>query len=43
MDTNLIGQYGPALLAGFGVTILCWLFGTVAANHIFIVTRRSPG
>ena len=46
MDTNLIGQYGPALLAGFGVTILCWLFGTVFGMAlgllIALVQRYGP-
>lgn len=28
MDFNLFLQYGPALLSGFGVTILCWIAGS---------------
>ena len=26
---ELLHQYGPALLSGFGMTILCWLLGTL--------------
>lgn len=29
MEWDLIVRYGPALLNGFGVTILCWLAGAV--------------
>lgn len=29
MDYALFAKYGPALLSGFGVTILCWLIGSV--------------
>lgn len=29
MEFDLIVRYGPALLNGFGVTVLCWLAGTV--------------
>ncbi len=29
MDLDLFIRYGPALLSGFGVTILCWLVGSV--------------
>ena len=26
---DLIQQYGPALLRGFGITVLCWILGTI--------------
>lgn len=29
MEYDLFLQYGPALLRGFGVTILCWIAGSV--------------
>lgn len=29
MEWNVLHQYGPMLLRGFGVTILCWALGTV--------------
>ncbi|MAA97194.1 MAG: amino acid ABC transporter [Stappia sp.] len=28
MELDLFVRYGPALLSGFGVTILCWIVGT---------------
>ncbi|MFD1883343.1 amino acid ABC transporter permease [Paracoccus pacificus] len=31
MDLSLFAQYGPLLLKGFGVTIFCWLVGTICA------------
>ncbi|MBO0344014.1 amino acid ABC transporter permease [Roseibium limicola] len=29
MELDLFIRYGPALLSGFGVTILCWLVGSI--------------
>nr|WP_321455542.1 amino acid ABC transporter permease [uncultured Cohaesibacter sp.] len=29
METELFVRYGPALLYGFGITILCWLVGSI--------------
>jgi len=29
MDFSIFQQYGPALLRGFGITILCWILGTI--------------
>ncbi|MCB1492307.1 MAG: amino acid ABC transporter permease [Rhodobiaceae bacterium] len=29
MELDLFARYGPALLQGFGVTILCWLVGSL--------------
>ncbi len=29
MDAGLLQQYGPMLLRGFGITVFCWLAGTV--------------
>jgi polar amino acid transport system permease protein len=29
MELDLFVRYGPALLSGFGVTILCWIVGTL--------------
>nr|WP_321445942.1 amino acid ABC transporter permease [uncultured Cohaesibacter sp.] len=29
MELDLFVRYGPALLSGFGVTILCWLVGSL--------------
>lgn len=28
MDMDLISRYGPSLLSGFGMTVLCWASGT---------------
>ena len=28
MDWSIIAKYGPSLLSGFGVTILCWIIGS---------------
>ena len=47
MDINLFIQYGPALLSGFGMTILCWAIGTVGGAvvgfTIAIIQRYSNG
>lgn len=29
MDLSIFAQYAPILLKGFGMTVLCWLLGTV--------------
>lgn len=29
MEFGLFVKYGPALLSGFGMTVLCWLIGTI--------------
>jgi polar amino acid transport system permease protein len=29
MDLSIFAQYWPILVRGFGVTIFCWLFGTI--------------
>lgn len=46
MDFSIFVQYGPALLRGFGVTILCWLAGTVFGMGlglaIALVQRYGP-
>ena len=31
MDLSVLQQYGPMLLRGFGITVLCWLLGTIFA------------
>lgn len=46
MDFGLFQQYGPMLLRGFGITILCWLLGTVFSMAlglaIALVQRYAP-
>ncbi|MBP6679214.1 MAG: amino acid ABC transporter permease [Paracoccus sp.] len=46
MDFSVFEQYGPALLRGFGVTILCWLLGTVFGTAlgllIALIQRYAP-
>ena len=37
MDFAIFEQYGPSLLRGFGVTILCWLLGTVFGMALGLV------
>lgn len=29
MDWQILQQYGPMLLRGFGITVMCWMVGTV--------------
>ncbi|PWC89304.1 amino acid ABC transporter [Azospirillum sp. TSO5] len=45
MDLSLLVQYGPALLRGFGVTILCWgagcLIGMVL-GFVLMLLRQVP-
>ena len=46
MDFSIFLQYGPALLKGFGVTILCWFLGTVFGMAlgllIALIQRYGP-
>lgn len=45
MDLSLFVQYGPALLRGFGVTILCWAVGCViglALGFALMLLGRAP-
>ncbi|HVH02716.1 MAG TPA: amino acid ABC transporter permease [Amaricoccus sp.] len=37
MDPQILVQYGPMLLRGFGLTILCWLLGTVLGMALGLV------
>jgi polar amino acid transport system permease protein len=37
MDLQVLAQYGPILLRGFGVTIFCWLLGTVFGMALGLV------
>lgn len=43
---ELIEQYGPALLRGFGVTVTCWILGTIFGMAlglaIALVQRYAP-
>lgn len=43
MELDLFARYGPALLSGFGVTILCWLVGSTGGallGFVLAVLRR---
>ncbi|MDH4989489.1 amino acid ABC transporter permease [Aquamicrobium lusatiense] len=46
MDWSIFQQYGPMLLRGFGLTILCWLLGTVLGMAlglvIALIQRYAP-
>jgi polar amino acid transport system permease protein len=46
MDLGIFLQYGPALLRGFSLTVLCWLLGTVLGMAlglvIALVQRYGP-
>ncbi len=46
MDWELVQRYGPSLLRGFGITILCWITGTVLATlfglAIALIQRYAP-
>ncbi|PWC37922.1 amino acid ABC transporter permease [Azospirillum sp. TSO35-2] len=45
MDSSLIVQYGPALLRGFGVTILCWAAGCaigLVLGFALMLLRQLP-
>ncbi|TRW97741.1 amino acid ABC transporter permease [Paracoccus sp. M683] len=37
MEWSVFQQYGPMLLRGFGVTIFCWLMGTVLAMGLGLI------
>ena len=46
MDLSIFVEYGPRLLAGFRLTILCWLLGTVfgaALGLLIAVAQRYGG
>lgn len=45
LDLSLLVQYGPALLRGFGVTILCWGAGCLigmALGFVLMLLRQIP-
>jgi polar amino acid transport system permease protein len=46
MDWSIFQQYGPMLLRGFGLTILCWLLGTLFGMAlgliIALIQRYAP-
>ena len=45
LDLSLLVQYGPALLRGFGVTILCWGAGCLigmALGFVLMLLRQLP-
>jgi len=46
MEWGILQQYGPMLLRGFGLTILCWLLGTILGMVlglvIALVQRYAP-
>lgn len=46
MDWQVIEQYGPLLLRGFGITVTCWLLGTVFSMGlgliIALIQRYAP-
>ncbi|MDF3605012.1 amino acid ABC transporter permease [Paracoccus sp. DMF-8] len=46
MEWQIFEQYGPMLLRGFGVTVLCWLLGTVFSMAlglvIALIQRYAP-
>ena len=37
MDWDLLQKYGPMLLRGFGVTVLCWAAGTILSMMLGLV------
>lgn len=37
MDLGILQQYGPMLLRGFGLTVTCWLLGTLFAMVLGLV------
>src|SRR5690606_2737670 len=46
MDLSIFTEYGPRLLAGFRLTIICWLLGTVfgaALGLLIAVAQRYGG
>ncbi len=46
MDIGIFAQYGPMLLRGFGITVLCWILGTIFGMTlgliIALIQRYSP-
>ncbi|GLK64897.1 ABC transporter permease subunit [Paracoccus kondratievae] len=46
MEWSILEQYGPSLLRGFGVTVLCWILGTIFGMAlglvIALVQRYAP-
>jgi len=45
LDLSLLVQYGPALLRGFGITILCWGAGCLigmALGFVLMLLRQVP-
>ncbi|MEK1890538.1 MAG: amino acid ABC transporter permease [Phyllobacterium sp.] len=46
MEWSVLQQYGPSLLKGFGITIICWALGTVFAMAlglvIALIQRYAP-
>ena len=45
MDFSLFVQYGPSLISGFGVTLLCWAAGAalgMALGFVIALLRRLP-
>lgn len=41
MDVALFSQYGPALLSGFAMTILCWIVGTACGMALGLVIELA--
>lgn len=43
---DLVTQYGPALLRGFGITVICWILGTILGMAlglvIALIQRYAP-
>jgi polar amino acid transport system permease protein len=43
---DLVSQYGPALLRGFGITVICWILGTIFGMAlgllIALIQRYAP-
>ena len=46
MEWSIFAQYGPMLLRGFGLTVMCWLLGTafsmVLGLVIALIQRYAP-
>ena len=46
MEWSILTQYGPMLLRGFGVTVMCWLLGTALSMAlglvIALIQRYTP-
>ncbi|MFZ1470398.1 MAG: amino acid ABC transporter permease [Paracoccaceae bacterium] len=46
MDLSIIAEYGPRLLSGFFITVVCWLLGTTlgaALGLLIAVAQRYGG